>query len=74
MSGPRFSTTISAYGPDGNIFEIVGKARVLMRQLRLPREEIEAFTREVAATNSYREARAVVERYFHIDQPLENDE
>jgi hypothetical protein len=74
MSEPRFETVIPAHGSDGNIFEIVGKARVLMRNLGLSRAEIEAFTAEVAATNTYQDARAVVRRYFRIDPPLEDEE
>ena len=37
---PRFTTQIDARGSRGNIFEVVGAAGALMKQLGIPRDEI----------------------------------
>lgn len=66
----KFTTVIPTYGPGGNIFEIVGRARVLMRQLKVPNAEIEAMCKRVSSATSYEEACGVVREWF----PLEGDE
>lgn len=63
----RFTTIIPATGPGGNIFEVVGKARVLMRQLGVPSAEINALTERVCNTHSYADALAVVREWFPVD-------
>lgn len=63
---PKFSTVIEARRAGGNIFEIVGKARVLMRQLDIPRREIEEFSQRVRRQPSYQDALAVVREWFPV--------
>lgn len=67
MSEARYVTRISAHGPGGNIFEILGKARVFARQLDVPAREIDAFSKRVMAAKSYSDALAVVREWFPVD-------
>jgi hypothetical protein len=65
---PIFSTAINARGPGGNIFEIVGKATVMLRQIGIPREIIEELWEAVTNAPSYDAAVAAVERWFLVDR------
>jgi hypothetical protein len=64
MTTPRFTTPISATGPDANIYSIVGHARQMMRDLGVSREDIEAFSARVYATPNYAAALEIVREWF----------
>jgi hypothetical protein len=63
---PVFDTVIEGRGPGANIFAIVGKARVLLRQLDIPRDRIDRLGSDVMAAKSYDEAVAIVEHWFKV--------
>ena len=67
MNESLFTTRINGTGPGGNLFEIVGKARVLMRQLDITRADIDAFSKRVMAAGTYADAIAVVREWFPVD-------
>lgn len=69
----RFTTTIPATGPAGNVFAIIGTACALMRQLRVPNDEIAAFSERAMATESYADALAVVREWFPVDTGEDED-
>jgi hypothetical protein len=56
--------TVLLVGEDGNIFAIVGRARVIARRAGLAAEDITWFTEEVTSSNSYDEALSVVMKWF----------
>lgn len=67
MTESRFTTIIPATGSGGNVFEIIGKARVLMRQLGVSSGEINKFTERACSTESHADALAVVREWFPVD-------
>jgi hypothetical protein len=71
MSEPRFDSVICGHE---NIYDIITCARLAMRKIGLPKAEIEKMTKDAISAPSYREARAVVERYFRIKPPLGAEE
>lgn len=62
-----FSTRISAKGPQGNIFAVLGNAVSLMEQIGLPHDAIKALKEDVFASQSYEEAISFIEEYFPVD-------
>lgn len=66
IAQPIFSSVIEARGPGANIFEILGKARVLMRQLKIPSDRIEALSQAVRESSDYDSAVALIERWFVV--------
>lgn len=64
---PRFSTVINATGPNGNIMAILGIARVRMKQLEVPPEDIMDMTARVMDAKTYADALAVVREWFRVD-------
>lgn len=65
---PRFSTVINATGSNGNINNILGIARVHMKQLEVPPEDIMDMTTRVMDAKTYAEALAVVLEWFNVDR------
>jgi hypothetical protein len=55
---------IKYQGEDGNIFFIIGRCRNAMKEARLSKDEIEAFTKEVMATHAYYDALGVVTKWL----------
>ncbi len=64
---PRFTTVISATGPQGNIFAILGTACQFMRELDIPGEERKDFAQKVISAKSYAEAVEAVREWFPVD-------
>lgn len=65
---PRYTTTIPAHGPDGNIFVIGGRAGRLLRELDHSPDEIVGFWKRLSSAPSYDAACAIVEEYFPLDR------
>jgi hypothetical protein len=65
---PRYTTTISAHGPDGSIFVIGGRAGRLLRELGHSSDEIAGFRKRLSDASSYDAACAIVEKYFPLDR------
>ena len=64
----RYTTTIPAHGPDGNIFVIGGRAGRLLRELGHSPDEIVGFRKRLSDALSYDAACAIVEEYFPLDR------
>ena len=64
---PMFETPIPAYGPDGNIFAMLGRASTMLRQLG---RDIDAalLEHDVMASESYAQACALIEEWFPLDR------
>lgn len=69
---PRYTTPINGRGPDGNVFVITSTARIRLKRLGHPREEIEAFTARVMDSKSYRDALSIIREFFPVD--IDDDE
>lgn len=65
-SAPVFSTVINATGPAGNIFDILGTATRLLREIGVPGDRIEQLREDVTGSTSYDQAVACVERWFAV--------
>ena len=63
----KFETRIDAVGPNGNIFKVIGVARMLMRDIGMPRGEIDDVTARATKAQSYGDALAVIREYFPVD-------
>ena len=66
-SDPKYPhITVPLVGHDGNIFAIIGRARVIARRAGLSAAEITRFTEEVMGSKSYVEALGVVMSWFDV--------
>ncbi len=63
----KFETRIDATGPNGNVFAVIGTARNLMRQIGLPRSEIDAVSARATKAQNYDEALGIIREYFPVD-------
>lgn len=63
----KFKTTIDATGSNGNIFAVLGAARIMMRQLDVPKEDLTALGAKVMAASSYKEAIDAIREWFPVD-------
>ena len=68
----KYFTPIRAYGPEDNIFAVLGKARQLLRELSAPPEEITELTDRVLAAGCYTAAIGVIREWFPVDLDEEN--
>ena len=59
--------TVPLTGEDGNIFFIIGRARKIARRAGAPADEIDQFSNEVGAAQSYEDALGVVEDWFEVE-------
>ena len=67
-SEPKYPhVTVPLVGEDGNIFAIIGRARVIARRAGLSPEEIARFTEAVMDSKSYDEALQVVMSWFNVE-------
>ena len=65
---PRYpDITVPLSGEDGNIFFIIGRTRRLMNRAGLPREEMDAFSKEVMDAESYDKALQTVMKWVHTE-------
>lgn len=67
----KFTTAIDARGPNGNIFYVMGACENLMKQLKVPQNEIADMHNRVMDAEGYDRALAVIEEWFPVktDQP-----
>lgn len=58
-------------GPDGNVFAVIGRICQLLRDAGASKAEIDAFTAEAGATNTYRDALACCARW--VTMPMREE-
>lgn len=73
MDEPRWTSRIDATGSGGNVFAVIGTARRYMREIGLPRAEIDDMTSRAQNAGSYDEALAVVREWFPVDTDGDED-
>lgn len=64
----KFTTTIPAYGEQGNIFAVLGNATRMMKQLNVPAGEIDALRSAVMDSDSYDAALECIEVWFPVER------
>lgn len=64
---PRFETVISARGPDGNTYAILGLALGMMRQLGIEASVRTDLSVRVRSAASYKEACDVIREWFPVE-------
>jgi hypothetical protein len=68
VADPKYpDITVPLVGEDGNVFAIIGRARVIARRAGLSVEEITRFTDEVMSAKSYDLALQIVMRWFDAE-------
>jgi|HubBroStandDraft_1064217.scaffolds.fasta_scaffold09816_11 hypothetical protein len=68
----KFSTVIDGTGSRGNVMDIIGTARVLMRKIGVSPEDISDLTKRSMNAPSYKDAVNVVREWFPVE--LDEDE
>lgn len=68
---PIFSSRIDARGSRGNVYEIIGAACCLLREIEMPEDRIEKLKVDTMAAKSYDEVIGLVERWFYVDRDVE---
>jgi len=63
MKAPSKKPEVKLVGGDGNIFSIIGKARIALRKAGADQEFLTKFTEETTSVNSYNKALQVVMKY-----------